>query len=138
MKIVGFICVILLVVNNIFAIDVLKRSEFFREKIKRDLKINMQASFKQQNLSLYLSEQELFQYHLGKTPYLHESPFLFDVVELFPWEIYEKYVSNRIFLYSFYGYVNFSIDLKKYDSQLLQFSIPFEKIDFLNLFKIKK
>lgn len=131
---------IFLLLSFIFSIQLysqqfLPRSSYFQDKLKRNLNHNIQLCFRNQNKKLFMNEHEKFKHSLKRVPYLADSFFLYDMVDYFPWEFYEKYIDNRILLYSFYGYLDVSIQVKKYDSQLLQISVPLEKLNFFNSFQ---
>ena len=103
-----------------------------QKALKERLCKNIQQNFRHQNPSAFFSQYEILEFHLKTIPYLQESEFIYEVMDVLPFEMYEKYYLNRIQLISLYGYVDFSIDLKNHKKQLVGFSIPLEKLDFLN------
>jgi hypothetical protein len=124
-------------IATLFSNESLTKSRLFQLQLKRNWSENTSYLYKHKNMSLYFSEYEMMKYNFQKSPFLRDVDFLQELVEFLPWEFYENYIENRILLYSFHGYIDFSLNLKKFDNQLLQFSIPLDNINFLRLFQFK-
>lgn len=85
---------------------------------------------------------------LENYPYINDIDFFFDVVNFVPFELYEKYYLNEIYLTEFFGFMEISLNFQR--QYYLRFQIPYSKLDLYkfdyfklnekirNLFKKKK
>ena len=85
---------------------------------------------------------------LESYPYINDIDFFFEIVNFVPFELYEKYYLNEIYLTEFFGFMEISLNFQR--QYYLRFQIPYSKLDLYkfdyfklnekirNLFKSKK
>ena len=76
--------------------------------------------------------------NLESYSYINDIDFFFDVVNFVPFELYEKYYLNEIYLTEFFGFMEISLNLQR--QYYLRFQIPYSKLDLnkLDYFKLNE
>ncbi|NQV19559.1 MAG: hypothetical protein HQ534_13595 [Armatimonadetes bacterium] len=71
--------------------------------------------------------------NLESYSYINNIDFFYEIVNFVPFELYDKYYLNDIYLTEFFGFMEISLNLQR--QYYLRFQIPYSKLDYFKLNK---